>query len=71
MHIFIRSRQFFNSGPADQQLDALSIRTLGAHYIIIFVTNMRSLLRLFRKINLQFVISSFQSQRLRFFDKCS
>ena len=30
MHTFIRPRQFLNLEPADQQLDALTIRTLAA-----------------------------------------
>ena len=33
MHTFNRPMLFLNSKPADQQLDALTIRTFGARYI--------------------------------------
>ena len=37
MYIFIRPMQFLNLGPANQQLDALTIRTLGAQIYVMMI----------------------------------
>ena len=37
MHTFISLRQFLNPGPADWQLDALTIRTQGAQLSLVMM----------------------------------